>query len=97
MRVDGVRVSPEEAVKVQRREPRAHVPEVGSKLSVTLPGETTRSTVEEVLDPRTLVVKLDVMEPMAKSHGFRFNDRVVVVYRLGIGRLPLWEAQAKAD
>ncbi len=72
-----------------------HTPEVGSKLSVTLPREITRATVEEVLDPRTLVVKLDVMEPMAKSHNYQFNDRIVVVRRKGLGGLPYWEATEK--
>lgn len=71
-------------------------PGVGAKLTITLPGEQTRATVEEVLDPRTLVVKLDVMEPMAKSHGFHRNDRVVVVRRSGLGGIPYWEAQQKA-
>lgn len=70
-------------------------PQVGSKLTVTLPRESTRATVAEVRGPDMLVVKLDVMEPMAKSHDFKFNDRVVVVRRMGIGNLPLWEATEK--
>lgn len=73
----------------------AQTPEIGSKLSVRLPLETTRATVVEVQNPETLVVKLDVMEPMAKTHGFYFNDKVKVTRQIGIGGLPLWEAQQK--
>lgn len=74
---------------------RVHIPEVGSKLTVTLPRESTRATVLEILDPSALIVKLDVMEPMAKSHGYNFNDKVVVVRRVGLGNLPFWEATEK--
>lgn len=71
------------------------IPEVGSKLSVRLPLEMTRATVLEVRDPGTLVVKLDVMEPMAKTHGFYFNDKIVVVRERGMGGLPVWTSQEK--
>ena len=93
---DSKRSAPEPVEPPKAPPPPIHTPEVGAKLSVTLPGETTRATVVEVLDPRTLVVALDVMEPMAKSHSFHRGDRVVVVRRLGLGGIPFWEAQDKA-
>jgi len=71
------------------------LPEIGSKLSVNLPREITRSTIVEILDPSTLVVKLDVMEPMSKSHGYYFNDRVKVSRQIGLGNLPMWLATEK--
>lgn len=70
-------------------------PEVGAKISIRLPLETTRATVLEVHDPRNLVAKLDVMEPMAKTHGYFFNDKVNVALRRGLGGLPYWEATEK--
>ena len=75
--------------------PREAVPEVGSKLSIRLPLETTRATVLEALDSGDLIVKLDVMEPMAKTHGYFFNDKVVVTRKRGFGGLPLWDAMEK--
>lgn len=71
-------------------------PGVGAKVTVVLRGESTRATVEDVLEPDVLVVVLNIMEPMAKTHDFKFNDRVVVVRRRGLGGLPYWEAQQKA-
>jgi hypothetical protein len=91
------KAAPEPVEPPKAPAPRIHIPEVGSKLTINLPRESTRATVEEILTPSSLVVKLDVMEPMAKSHGYYFNDRVVVSRRVGLGNLPQWEATGKAE
>ncbi len=90
------KVTPEPVEPPKAPASRIHIPEVGSKLTVNLPRESTRATVEEILDPSSLIVKLDVMEPMAKSHGYYFGDRIIVVRRVGLGNLPYWLATEKA-
>jgi len=53
---------------VQNRSRRLIVPEVGSAITVTLPGEIIRAEVVRVVDNDHIVCK--IAQPMAKSHSF---------------------------
>jgi hypothetical protein len=77
--------------------PELHVPEIGSKLSVTLPREITRATVVEVVDDHHVHAKLDVMEPMAKTHNYFFGDTVLAERRRGMGDTVIWEVTKKVE
>lgn len=50
------------------------IPQAGSFLVISLPGETMRAKVDRVVSRNTVIVTLS--QPMAKSHTYRLGDIV---------------------
>jgi len=74
---------------------RQFVPEIGSHLTVQLPGEVMRCRVDQVIDTDTVIVEIDSM-PMAKTHLFRIGDKTGARRRSENGR-DVWEALSDRD
>ena len=53
-------------------------PSVGSQVTAHLPNETVRATVAKIVSKNDIEVVLDVQHPLAKSHGYRFKQRVTL-------------------
>ncbi len=59
------------------------MPDIGSEITAYLPQETIRAVVEKHVDKDSLVAKLSVNPPLAKSHNYRFNHSVTLHRRPG--------------
>ncbi|MDE2096308.1 MAG: hypothetical protein KGL39_03615 [Patescibacteria group bacterium] len=60
-----------------------YVPQVGEIIPVSLPNEIVRATVHKIVSPDSLIVRLDVTPPLAKSHHYKHNDYVAVMREPG--------------
>lgn len=55
---------------------RLGVPSPGQVVPVALPDEITRAEVLEVRSDDEILVKLNVIVPMSKTHSYKFGDSV---------------------
>lgn len=71
------------------------VPEIGTLLVISFPGESIRCPVKKIISPDSALIHLDSV-PMAKSHTFEFDKTYGVRRRVQDGR-DVWEAQKDAE
>lgn len=63
-----------------------HTPHIGDEITVHLPDERTRGTVERVISANQVIVKLVHFTTASKSHSYKKGDYVPVEYRIdGMG------------
>ena len=63
---------------VVAKKPKKWMPTIGSLVTAYLPTETLRATVMKHLTQDSIEVILDVQPPLAKSHTYRYRQKIVL-------------------
>lgn len=72
-------------------------PKVGDMITVQLPDERTRATIEQVVSDTAAIVRLNHFTTATKSHNYRKGDLVPVRYgTLDMG-LPGWKSVSEQE
>lgn len=72
-------------------------PDVGNEITINLPDEVTRGTVERIISHSRLIAKIAHFTTNNKSHPYKKGDFVAAEYRRGSMGLPGWYEISQED
>lgn len=87
---------PNAPVKLPRMSTPHYEPKVGDTITIELPDERTRATIEKVISDTAVIAKL-LTYTSSKSHAYRKDDLVACKFEMLNMTVPGWRAMSQRE